>query len=420
MQDKTQNNKRFTPSFTLSPEEQLRELKKGVVDFISEEELLKKLTDSYKSQKPLRIKVGFDPSKPDLHLGHTVVINKMKQFQDLGHQVIFLIGDFTGLIGDPTGKNETRPVLTKQNVQDNAQTYAQQVYRILKPELTEIAYNSQWMNRLSSTDFIHLTSRYTIARMLERDDFEKRYKNQESICIHEFLYPLVQAYDSVALKADVELGGVDQKFNLLVGRDIQKSYGMNPQCILTVPILEGLDGTQKMSKSLNNYIAIQDSSKEMFGKIMRLTDELMIRYYELLTDKTVSEMEDLQKNLMSGNLHPRRAKVGLAKIFVKRFHSEEAAENAEKEFDRIFVNKGLPDDIPEHSLKCEESVSLCHLMVDLNLAVSNSEARRLIQGGGVQIEGKKIHDPQMKLNLSKGDTFIVRSGKKKFAKVVVS
>ena len=273
--------------FKLNPEQQLTELKKGISDLISEEELYKKLKDSYQKKKPLRVKCGFDPSRPDLHFGHTVVINKMKQFQDLGHHVIFLIGDFTGLIGDPTGKNETRPVLTPKEIKENAKTYTEQVNKILAPEKTEVAYNSHWMNPFSTTDFIRLSSHYTIARMLERDDFEKRYKSQQPIGIHEFLYPLVQAYDSVALKADVELGGLDQKFNLLVGRDIQKSYGLTPQCILMVPILEGLDGIQKMSKSLDNYISLKDPPKEMFGKTMRLTDELMIRYYELLTDKTV-------------------------------------------------------------------------------------------------------------------------------------
>lgn len=405
--------------FKLNPEQQLKEIKKGTVDLISEDELLKKLTDSYKNKKPLRIKCGFDPSRPDLHLGHTVLINKMKQLQNLGHHVIFLIGDFTGLIGDPTGKNETRPVLMREEIEENAQTYAEQVNKILDPEKTEVAYNSHWMNQFTAIDFIRLASHHTIARMLERDDFEKRYKSQQAIGLHEFLYPLIQAYDSVALEADVELGGVDQKFNLLVGRYIQKAYGVAPQCILTVPILEGIDGVQKMSKSLNNYIAVKDSPKDMFGKTMRLTDELMIHYYELLTDKTVDEIEGLRKDIKCGNRHPREVKVELAKFFVERFYDRAAANNAEEEFNRVFVNKGLPDDIPEHSLVSREDLSLCQLMVDLNLASSNSESRRLIQGGGVQIRGEKVRDPQLKLDLLAGDNFIIRVGKKRFAKVVV-
>ena len=405
--------------FQLKPEEQLKEIKKGVIDLISEKELLKKLEDSYKSQKPLRIKAGFDPSKPDLHLGHSVLINKMKLFQDFGHHVIFLIGDFTGLIGDPTGKNETRPVLTEEDVKENAKTYAKQVNKILNPEKIEVSYNSHWMKGFSSNDFIKLTSQYTIARMLERDDFENRYKKRQPIGIHEFLYPLIQAYDSVALKADVELGGLDQKFNLLVGRDIQKSYNLPPQCILTLPILEGLDGTQKMSKSLDNYISLEDSPKDMFGKTMRISDELMISYYKLLTDKDTHEMKELQNNIQLGNLHPREAKVQLAKFFVTRFHSQKAAERAEEEFNRIFVKKGVPDEVRKHSLAQQENLPLSRLMVDLALANSNSEARRLIQEGGVQIKGEKINDPQLKLNLKPGDDFIIRVGKKKFANVVV-
>ena len=405
--------------FDLTPKEQLKEIKKGSVDLVSEKELLKKLEDSYAHKRPLRIKCGFDPSKPNLHLGHTVVINKMKLFQDLKHHVVFLIGDFTGLIGDPTGKNETRPVLTLQEVQSHAQTYAKQINKILDPQKTQVVYNSQWMDSFTARDFIRLSSHYTIARMLERDDFKKRYKNRQSISIHEFLYPLVQAYDSVALKTDVELGGVDQKFNLLVGRDIQKAYNISPQCLLTVPILEGLDGIQKMSKSLNNYISLKDSPKDMFGKTMSLTDELMIRYYELLTDKTVCEIKKLKSNIKSGEKHPKQAKVELAKFFVERFHSKDLANRAEEEFNRIFMNKGLPDNIPQHSFRPQEGLPLCQLMVTLHLTSSNSEARRLITNGGVQIRGEKVNDPQMKLDLQKGDHFIVRTGKKKFVKVVV-
>ncbi|MCB0391569.1 MAG: tyrosine--tRNA ligase [Bdellovibrionales bacterium] len=407
--------------FKLTPDEQLKELKKGTVDFVSEEELLKKLKNSYENKKPLRVKAGFDPSRPDLHLGHAVLINKMKQFQDLGHHAIFLIGDFTAMIGDPTGKNETRPPLTPEEITENAKTYAQQVFKILDPGKTEVVYNNSWFGEFSGASFIRLASQYTVARMLERDDFEKRFKNNDSICLHEFLYPLVQGYDSVALKADVELGGTDQLFNLLIGRDIQKSYGVAPQCVMTVPILEGLDGIQKMSKSLDNYIAIEDSPKEMFGKTMKISDELMITYYELLTDKSIKEIEQLRKSIESGQTHPRQAKVDLAKFFVTRFHNAKAAVEAEEEFNRIFKEKGLPDKIPEFLFNAqEEPLWICHLMVKTDLAKSSSEARRLIQGAAVELAGEKIQDPQYKVELVKGQEFIIKAGKKKFAKVVVN
>ncbi|MCB0357434.1 MAG: tyrosine--tRNA ligase [Bdellovibrionales bacterium] len=406
--------------FKFTPEEQLKELKKGTVDFVSEEELLKKLKNSYENKKPLRVKAGFDPSRPDLHLGHTVLINKMKQFQDLGHHAIFLIGDFTAMIGDPTGKNETRPPLSPEEITENAKTYAQQVFKILDPGKTEVVYNNNWFREFSGADFIRLASNYTVARMLERDDFDKRFHNNDSICLHEFLYPLVQGYDSVALKADVELGGTDQLFNLLIGRDIQKSYNVAPQCVITVPILEGLDGVQKMSKSLDNYIAVEDSPKEMFGKTMKLSDELMITYYELLTDKSIKQIAQLKKDIEEGKVHPRQAKVDLAKFFVTRFHSSKAAEHAEEEFNRIFQQKGLPDSIPEFTFDDQEPIWICHLMVKLDLAKSSSEARRLIQGSAVEIAGEKIQDPQLKIPLTKGQEFIIKAGKKKFAKVVVN
>lgn len=402
----------------LAPEEQLKQLKKGSAEIVSETELLAKLRKSHKENKPLRIKAGFDPSRPDLHVGHTVLLNKMRQFQRLGHHVIFLIGDFTAMIGDPTGKNEARPPLTEVEIKKNAATYAQQVYKVLDKDKTEVAYNSTWMMKFTSADFIRLTSQYTLARMIERDDFSKRYAAKTPIHLHELLYPLVQGYDSVALKSDVELGGTDQKFNLLVGRELQKSAGQEPQCILTVPILEGLDGVQKMSKSLDNYIGVEDIPREMFGKSMRVSDELMLRYYELLTDITVDELEKLKADLKSGAKHPRNVKVELGRLLVERFHGSEAAKNAVEEFDRIFVNKGVPDDMPEKSIAAGE-YPVSKLMVDLGLATSNGEARRSIEGGAVAREGDKISDPQMKLTLKSGESFVLKNGKKKFVRVQV-
>jgi tyrosyl-tRNA synthetase len=365
------------------------------------------------------VKAGFDPSRPDLHLGHTVLLNKLKQFQDFGHHVIFLIGDFTGLIGDPSGRNETRPALTIEEIKANAETYARQVFKILDPKKTEVAYNSHWMNKFTSADFIKLASHYTVARMLERDDFHKRMTNQQPIAIHEFLYPLVQGYDSVALKADVEMGGTDQKFNLLVGRDLQRDFGQTPQCVMTLPILEGLDGVQKMSKSLDNYIAVEESPREMFGKTMRVSDELMLRYYELLTDLTTQQLSQLRQDLAQGKKHPREAKVELAQFLVRRFHSEAAAKNALEEFERIFVNKGLPDDMPLQSLPAEKEVWICHLLTRVQVAESTSAARRLVEGGAVEVRGEKIRDPQFKMELKSADEFIVKAGKKTFVKVKV-
>jgi tyrosyl-tRNA synthetase len=402
------------------PEEQLRQLKKGAFEIVSDEELLAKLKRSEKSGKPLRIKAGFDPSRPDLHLGHTVLLNKLRQFQQLGHHVIFLIGDFTALIGDPTGKNEARPPLSPEEIHENAKTYASQVYKVLDSAKTEVAYNSTWFNKFTPADFIRLTSQYTVARMLERDDFTKRYQSHTPIHLHEFLYPLVQGYDSVALKADVELGGTDQKFNLLVGRELQKSAGQEPQCILTVPILEGLDGVQKMSKSLDNYIAVDDSPRDMFGKTMRVSDELMLRYYELLTDITVEELESLRRGLADGSRHPRAVKVELARTLVGRFHGEEAAAKAVEEFDRIFVDKGLPDEVPIRSVAAQTGLWICKLMVEVGLAPSTSESRRLIQGRAVERDGEKILDPQLKVDLTMGETFVLKAGKKKFVRVQVN
>ncbi len=403
----------------LAPEEQLKQLKKGAAEIVSEAELLGKLKKSHKEGKPLRIKAGFDPSRPDLHIGHTVLINKMRQFQQLGHHVVFLIGDFTGLIGDPTGKNEARPPLTPEEIKVNAATYASQVYKILDREKTEVAYNNTWMGKFTAHEFVRLTSQYTVARMLERDDFTKRYQAQMPIHMHELLYPLVQGYDSVVLKSDVELGGTDQKFNLLVGRELQKSAGQEPQCILTVPILEGLDGVHKMSKSLDNYIGVTDTPRDMFGKTMRVSDELMMRYYELLTDVSVEELEQLKSDVKAGRKHPRAVKVELGRLLVERFHDREAAANAVAEFDRIFVNKGLPDEVPEKAFAAAPGVGILKMMVEAGLATSNGEARRLIEGKAVEKDGEKILDPQLKLDLMAGQSFVLKAGKKKFVRVQV-
>jgi tyrosyl-tRNA synthetase len=401
------------------PEEQLELIRFGAVDFISEADFLKKLKKSIATKKPLKVKLGADPSRPDIHLGHTVVINKLKTLQDLGHHIQFLIGDFTALIGDPSGRNATRPILTREEIEENAKTYAAQIFKILDPEKTEIMYNSSWLLKLTSIDFIRLSAQYTVARMLERDDFTKRYKANIPISIHEFMYPLCQGYDSVAMQCDLELGGTDQKFNLLVGRDLQGAYGHEPQCILTMPILEGLDGVNKMSKSLDNYIGVNEPPKDMFGKTMRISDDLMYRYYELLTSITPQELQQLKNDVAEKKKHPRDVKVNLAKILVARFHSQAAAQAAEDEFNRIFVDKGMPDVIEEFQVGAQ-SIGLAQLMTQAGLSASNSEATRLIVGGGVQIDQQKISDTKMKLELKAGESFVIKAGKKKFKKIVVN
>lgn len=404
-----------------TPEEQLAQYKLGTVDFISEADLRKKLEKSLKEKKPLSIKFGADPTRPDLHLGHTVPLNKLRQFQKFGHKIQFLIGDFTALIGDPTGRNETRPPLSPEQIAENAKSYTAQVFKVLDPEKTEVVFNSHWFNKMSPGDFIKLTAQYTVARMLERDDFTKRFKANVPISVHELLYPLCQGYDSVHLKSDVEMGGTDQKFNLLVGRELQKSYGQTEQqIVLTTPILEGLDGVNKMSKSLDNYIAVVDTPREMFGKTMRVSDELMLRWYELLTDITPSELAKLKSDLSSGAKHPRDTKINLAKTLIARFHSEAAAKAAEEEFHRMFVEKGLPDQIDEVSVAASsEPIWICTLMKNINLAPSTSEARRLVQGRAVEIDGTKVEDEQLKVALKSGTSMVIKAGKKKFAKVVV-
>jgi tyrosyl-tRNA synthetase len=403
----------------LQPEEQLELIKFGAVDFISEADFLKKLKKSYEKKVPLKIKLGADPSRPDIHVGHTVVINKLKTLQDLGHHVHFLIGDFTALIGDPSGRNATRPILTREEIEQNAKTYASQIFKILDPDKTEIVYNSSWLLKMTSIDFIKLSAQYTVARMIERDDFTKRFKANIPISIHEFMYPLCQGYDSVALGTDLELGGTDQKFNLLVGRDLQSSYGQEPQCILTMPILEGLDGVNKMSKSLDNYIGVNDSPKEMFGKTMRISDELMFRYYELLTSIRPADLAKLKDDISEKRKHPRDVKVNLAKTLVARFHSASAAQSAEDEFNRIFVEKGMPDHINEFEVNSQNQMALTALMTQVGLTGSNGEATRLIAGGGVQIDQNKVTDTKLKIDLKVGEIFIIKAGKKKFIKIVV-
>lgn len=403
----------------LNIEEQLAQLQQGTVDFITTEELRKKLLRSYEQKKPLRIKFGADPTRADLHLGHSVTLNKLRQFQDFGHQVVFIIGDFTAMIGDPSGRNQTRPPLTREEVQANAQSYAAQVFKILDPDRTELVYNSSWLDQLSPQDFIKLTAHYTLARMIERDDFQKRYSQNIPISLHELLYPLCQGYDSVYLKNDVELGGTDQKFNLLVGRELQRAYGLpESQVVLTCPILEGIDGIQKMSKSYDNYISVIDSPKDMFGKTMRISDELMWRWYELLTTYSPSELKQWKLEVEQNKRHPRDVKVNLAKFLISRFHSLTSAQQAEEEFQRIFVDKGLPDQITEIKM-AYQSIALIKLLVDLGLVSSNSEARRMIQGRAVEIDQIKIEDDKLILNLIPSQVLIIKVGKKKFVKLII-
>lgn len=393
----------------------LAEIKRGCEEILLEEDLIEKL----KEGKPLKIKAGFDPTAPDLHLGHTVLINKMRTFQQLGHEVIFLIGDFTGMIGDPTGKNVTRKPLTREDVLANAQTYQDQVFKILDPAKTRIAFNSEWMEKLGAAGMIKLAARQTVARMLERDDFKKRYANNQSIAIHEFLYPLVQGWDSVALQADVELGGTDQRFNLLMGRELQKDEGQRPQTIIMMPLLEGLDGVQKMSKSLGNYIGITDAPTEMFGKIMSISDDLMWRYFDLLSFRPIAEVAELKVQAQSGR-NPRDIKIELAKELIARFHGQDAAEAAHQDFIQRFSNKALPDEIPEVTLTLAgDSLPIAALLKEAGLVESTSEALRMIKQGAVKLNGDtKVEDS--KQEFAKGSSTIFQVGKRKFAKVTLA
>jgi len=392
----------------------LAEIRRGAEEILVESELIEKL----ETGRPLRIKAGFDPTAPDLHLGHTVLLNKLKQFQDLGHEILFLIGDFTGMIGDPTGKNVTRKPLTPEQVQENAKSYQEQVFKILDPEKTTVVFNSHWMNKMSSADMIRLASNHTVARMLERDDFDKRYKGGQPIAIHEFLYPLIQGYDSVELKADVELGGTDQKFNLLMGRELQKAYGKPQQSILTMPILEGLDGVQKMSKSLNNYIGINDSPKDIFGKLMSISDDLMWRYIDLLSFRTVSEIEQWRDDVAAGT-NPIGIKKDFAEEIVIRFNDEAAGKQARDGFENQFKKGEMPEDIPELTLTTDkEGIPIANLLKDAGLTSSTSEAIRMLKQGAVKIDSQKNDDRS--LVIMKGELHIFQVGKRKYAKVSVA
>lgn len=394
-------------------EESLAEIKRGSDELIVEQDLIERL-----QRGALRVKAGFDPTAPDLHLGHTVLLNKMRQFQALGHHVIFLIGDFTGMIGDPTGKNATRPPLSPEQIQENARTYKEQVFKILDPDKTEIAYNSAWFGPMGAADLIKLAARYTVARMLERDDFGKRYRSGLPIAVHEFLYPLVQGYDSVALKADVELGGTDQKFNLLVGRELQKDYGQKPQCVLTMPLLEGLDGVNKMSKSLGNYVGINEPPGEIFGKLMSVSDELMWRYIDLLSFEPLSVVQRWRSEVAAG-ANPRDVKATFAKEIVARFHGHQAAERAEADFQARFRQGQVPDEMPEHVLALErEELALTQILKTTGLTASTSEAMRMIDQGGVRVDGERVSDRS--LALRRGGPFVLQVGKRKFARVTLA
>ncbi len=400
------------------PQEQLEYLRKGAVEIIRPEELLAKLERSQRTGRPLTVKVGFDPSAPDLHLGHTVVLRKMKHFQDMGHRVVFLIGDFTGLIGDPTGQSKTRPVLTRDQIRANARTYKAQVFKILHPKKTIVDFNSRWLGKLGAAGFVTLASKYTVARILERDDFARRYKAGQPIGLHEFLYPLAQGYDSVALECDVEMGGTDQTFNLLVGRELMREYGLEPQVVLTMPLLEGLDGVEKMSKSLGNYVGIDEPPREIYGKIMSVSDALMWRYWELCTDLTVAEIEALNRGVASGEIHPRRTKADLARRIVADFHGQEAAAAAAVEFEKIFAQKEAPDEVREVRLPAgTRSVWVPKLLVSIGLAKSNGEARRLIEQGGVSIDGERLSDPAREIPAAASGSHLIKVGKRHFVRV---
>jgi tyrosyl-tRNA synthetase len=395
-------------------DEQIEYLAKGSVDLIEKADLKAKIARG----KPLTIKVGFDPTAPDIHLGHTVVIRKMRHFQQLGHQVVFLIGDFTGMIGDPTGKKATRPALTREEILANAETYKRQVYKILDPETTVVRFNSEWLGALGAEGMIKLAGKYTLARLLERDDFRKRFDARQPIALHELLYPLAQGYDSVALKCDVEMGGTDQLFNLLVGRDLMREYGQEPQVVLTMPLLEGLDGIEKMSKSLGNYIGIDEEAPQIFGKVMSISDDLMWKYYILCTDLTPAQVAELRGTVESGAKHPMEAKKELAKSIIRDFHSAEAAEEAEAEFRRVFSDRQAPTELEETTLEASSEPILVSKVITLaKLAESNKDAQRLIAQGGVLVDDAKVESPKQTLDASGGKSYVVKVGKRRFAKI---
>ncbi len=395
--------------------DQIEIIKRGTVEIIDDKDLAKILEESIKNKKPLRVKAGFDPTAPDLHLGHTVLLQKMKQFQDLGHEVIFLVGDFTGMIGDPTGKSETRKSLSREDVDRNAKTYLEQVYKILDPDKTTVMFNSEWMNKFTSVDMINLAAKYTVARMIERDDFQKRLANNQPVSLHELFYPLIQGYDSVAIKADIELGGTDQKFNLLVGRDLQRSYNFNPQVIITMPLLEGTDGVQKMSKSLGNSIGVLESPNEIFGKLLSISDDLMWRYFELLSEISVEELRQIKGQTQEGKLNPKTVKVRLAKEIVERYHNLEKAEQAEVEFESVFKNKNLPKEIPTIKSWGAEPRWICKVLADAKIVGSTSEGKRMIKQGAVSIDGNKVIDDGLEIQ---GDQeYLIKVGKKRFLRI---
>ena len=404
-----------------SLEEQLELIERGAVDLISREELIKKLKKSQETGIPLKVKAGFDPTAPDLHLGHTVLLQKLKHFQDLGHDIYFLIGDFTGMIGDPTGKSETRKALTVEQVAQNAESYKEQVFKILDPRKTRVVFNSTWLGKLTSIDMIKLASELTVARMLEREDFRNRFDSGRPISIHEFLYPLIQGYDSVAMHADVELGGTDQLFNVLMGRDLQRSRGQEPQVVLTMPLLEGLDGVNKMSKSLGNYIGITESADNIYGKVLSVSDNLMFRYFSLLSDLSSSAIAALKGKVESGEIHPKEAKKQLARELTARFHSQELALAAEENFEKVFKKGGLPDDLPEYVCTSGEPVALPQLLLDAGLVSSTSEGRRMVQQGAVTIDGEKAGDLNLMISPqapSQGE-MLIKVGKRRFCKILL-
>jgi tyrosyl-tRNA synthetase len=402
----------------LPVDEQMALIARGAVDRVTDEELRRKLERSRASGKPLTVKVGFDPTAPDIHLGHTVLLRKMRHFQDLGHRVIFLIGDFTGMIGDPSGRSKTRPALSRQEIESNAETYKRQCYKVLDPESTEIRFNSEWLGQLGSEGLIRLAARYNVARMLERNDFKERFQAGKTIAIHEFLYPLAQAYDSVALEADVELGGTDQLFNLNVGRDIMPRYDLEPQVVLTTPLLEGLDGTEKMSKTLGNYVGIEEPPREIFGKLMSISDELMWRYYELCTELSIDGIARMKSLVESGELHPKKAKEGLAMRVVTDFHGEPAAREAREEFERVHRQAGAPDEVPEHRFATREGrVYLPALLTAIGLVSSRSEVDRLLRQGAVRIDDERPPEGEREITMRPGESRLIRVGKRRFARV---
>ena len=394
--------------------EQMDLIRRGAVEIIPEDELVKKLERSLEEGKPLNIKLGCDPSRPDLHIGHSVVLRKLAQFQTLGHQAILIVGDFTGMIGDPSGRNATRPALTLEETKTHGESYFNQATKILDREKTKMVYNSEWLSKMSFEEVIKLASKYTVARMIERDDFEKRFKANKPISIHEFLYPLAQAMDSVAIKSDVELGGTDQKFNLLVGRDIQREYGVEPQCILTMPLIVGTDGVEKMSKSYDNYIGISDSPKEMYGRTLSIPDDIIYLYYELATDTSEEELTEIKQQLDDTNVNPRDIKRRLARTFIAMYHNEEEAIKAEEEFDKVFIKKEVPDDIPEIKL-IDKKLSILDLILKVKFAPSKGEAKRLVTQGGVSINGSKISDIGAKIIVE--NDMVLKVGKRKFIKL---